>query len=140
MKRGCLRLELGDRWCVLDGRQDPNQSFLDAIREQDSFLDITDKYFEVKDGPELLLPNTYEHIEENEEEGNPQYTQAEMSDFLPGEEAAENKAQDAENKEDNQEQGTADTSKFGQSEFLSEEEAKRVNDSILERDEGAWTQ
>ena len=67
-------MELGDRWCVLDDRQNPNQSFLDAIKEQDSFLDIKEKYLEVEDGPELLLPDIYEHIEDIEEVGNPQYT------------------------------------------------------------------
>ena len=43
MKRGSLRLEVDIRWCVLDDRQDPNQSFLDTIKEQDSFLDIKEK-------------------------------------------------------------------------------------------------
>ena len=139
MKRGCLRLELGGRWCVLDDRQDPNQSFLEAIKEQDSFLDIKEKYFEVEDGPGLLLPEIYEHIEDITEVGDPQYTQAEKSDFLPREGIVENKAQEAEMKNENQGQGTAETSKFGQSEFLSDEEAESANDSILERDQGAWT-
>ena len=65
-------------------------------------MDIKEKYFEVEDGPELLLPDIYEHIEDIEEVGNPQYTQAEKSDFLPREENVENKAQDAVKKEDNQ--------------------------------------
>ena len=59
-----------------------------------------EKYFELEDSPDLLMPNAYEHIEEDEKIGDPYYSQDEVSNFLLGMEAYKNRTQNAEEKKD----------------------------------------
>ena len=71
--------------------QDVGQSFLEADRQQDSSLSITDQYFEIQDSEDLIEPGIYKHIDEDEEVENPSYSQDEIPDFLLEKESSQSR-------------------------------------------------
>ena len=109
---------------MLDDCQDVNQSFLGAVRQQGSFLDITDQYFEIEDSSDLLEPVIYEHNDEDEDVENSSYSQNEILDFFLEKESSKNRTQGVKTEKNQHEKKEDDSNKFGQSEFFSDGKLK----------------